>query len=113
MRACDAKQVAGIWCVRITAEAGTQKTGDDQTVPLHPHFEALGFVAFARKKKGDAPLFCSRARQRNPDRKTPTYQSVANKLGEWVRKGLGTTIRTCFRTTAGATASRRSAARPA
>jgi integrase len=57
-------------------------------VPLHPHLIELGFLAFARRKRGNAPLFHSTERQRNPDRRNPTYTSVGNKLAEWVR-GLG------------------------
>jgi integrase len=59
-------------------------------VPLHPHLLAQEFLAFARKKRGSAPLFYSRERQRKTDRKNPTYTSVGNKLAEWVR-GLGIT----------------------
>jgi integrase len=57
-------------------------------VPLHPHLLEMGFREFASLKRGTAPLFYSIARQRNPKRKNPTYTSVGNKLGEWVR-GLG------------------------
>ena len=62
------------------------KTSRERTVPLHPHLLEQGFLAFARRKRGNAPLFYSLARQRNPDRKNPTYASVGNKLAEWVRK---------------------------
>jgi integrase len=88
MRASDVIEVEGIDCVRITPEAGTVKTAKSRIVPLHPHLIELGFPAFARKKRGSAPLFYSVERQRKADRKNPTYTSVGNKLGNWVR-GLG------------------------
>jgi integrase len=88
LRACDVLTVDGISCIRITPEAGTVKTAKKRTVPLHPHLIEMGFVEFAHRKKGQVPLFYSLARQRNPNRKNPTYTSVGNKLGEWVR-GLG------------------------
>jgi integrase len=88
LRACDVLPVDGIPCIRITPEAGTLKTAKKRIVPLHPHLIEMAFVEFARKKKGHAPLFYSLERQRNPDRKNPTYASVGNKLAEWVR-GLG------------------------
>ncbi|HAP11643.1 MAG TPA: integrase [Afipia sp.] len=88
LRAKDVKEIDGIWCIHITPEAGTVKTSRERNVPLHPHLREQGFVEFARAKRGNAPLFYSIARQRNPDRKNPTYASVGNKLAEWVR-GLG------------------------
>jgi hypothetical protein len=45
----------------------------------------MGFCKFASRKRGRTPLFYSLERQRNPDRKNPTYTSVGNKLAEWVR----------------------------
>jgi integrase len=89
LRACDVIDVAGIPCIRITPEAGTVKTSKRRTVPLHPHLIEMEFLVFARKKKGKTPLFYSIERQRNPNRKNPTYTSVGNKLAEWVRKKLG------------------------
>jgi integrase len=89
LRACDVIEVDGIPCIKITPEAGTVKTQKRRTVPLHPHLVAMKFPEFARKKKGETPLFYSIARQRNPNRKNPTYTSVGNKLAHWVRKKLG------------------------
>jgi len=85
LRASDVLNVDGIDCIRITPEAGTVKTLRERVVPIHPHLVEQGFLAFARMKKGKTPLFYSVARQRNPDRKNPTYTSVGNKLAEWVR----------------------------
>lgn len=90
LRACDVMRIDGIFCIRITPEAGTVKTAKERKVPLHPHLLEMKFVEFAGRKKGRAPLFYSLQRQRNPDRKNPTYASVANKLAEWVRS-LGIT----------------------
>jgi integrase len=88
MRACDVIEVDGIPCIKIAPEAGTVKTQKRRTVPLHPHLVAMEFPEFARKKKGETPLFYSIARQRNPNRKNPTYTSVGNKLADWVRNKL-------------------------
>jgi integrase len=88
LRACDVLDAEGIACIRITREAGTVKTRKERIVPLHPHLLEMKFREFASSKRGTAPLFYSIARQRNPNRKNPTYTSVGNKLGGWVR-GLG------------------------
>lgn len=81
LRASDVKAIDGIPCIHITPEAGTVKTVKERTVPLHPHLEEMGFLVWARCKRGKTPLFYSLARQRNPDRKNPTYTLVGNKLG--------------------------------
>jgi integrase len=57
-------------------------------VPLHPHLIEQGFLKYVGSRSKGAPLFYSLARQRKKDRVNPTYASVGNKLGEWVR-GLG------------------------
>jgi integrase len=88
LRGADVRKVDGIPCIHITPEAGTVKTIKARTVPLHPHLIEMGFFKWARRTKGKKPLFYSLARQRNPDRKTPTSASVGSKLAEWVR-GLG------------------------
>jgi integrase len=88
LRACDVVNVEGIDCIRITPEAGTVKTHRKRTVPLHPHLIEMGFVEWARRKKGQTPLFYSVERQRKKDRKNPTYTSVGNKLADWVRNSL-------------------------
>jgi integrase len=89
LRRCDVLTVDGIECIRITPEAGTVKTSRGRTVPLHPHLIKMKFVEWAhRNGKGSTPLFYSIERQRNKDRKNPTYTSVGNKLADWVRNKL-------------------------
>jgi integrase len=90
LRASDIRTIDAIPCIRITPDAGTVKSNRVRTVPLHPHLLEQGFLAFARGKRANAPLFYSVARQRKPDRKNPTYASVGNKLAGWVRN-LGIT----------------------
>ena len=87
LRACDVVEKDGIPCIHIRPEAGTVKTAE-RTVPLHPHLLKMEFVEWARRKKGDTPLFYAIERQRKKDRKNPTYTSVGNKLADWVRNGL-------------------------
>lgn len=104
------RMMDGIECICITPEAGTVKTSRKRTVPLHPHLKEMGFVAWAREKKGTTPLFYAIERQRKKDRKNPTYTSVGNKLADWVRKKLGIKDPTVPPTTAGGTGSRQRAA---
>lgn len=96
LRAEDIQQLpSGLWVARITPEAGSVKTMQARTVPLHEHLVEQGFLAFVQgSKKG--PLFFDPAKDRgvrekedvtNPKR--TQADKLRNRLGEWVRKGLG------------------------
>ena len=56
LRKRDVIEQDGIWAIQITPEAGTVKTGEPRTVPLHKHLIAQGFVKFAQDHR-DGPLF--------------------------------------------------------
>lgn len=88
LRASDVMEHEGVWIVRISPEAGTVKTGVKRLVALHPHLLEMGIVEFARAKDGDAPLFYAPARKRSGEGGRAQYESVGNRLADWVR-GLG------------------------
>ena len=46
----------GVWAIRLTPEAGTIKTGEARTVPIHNHLIEQGFLDFV-KLAGSGPLF--------------------------------------------------------
>lgn len=50
LRGEDVKKVDGIWCVRITPEAGTVKANEARTVPLHEHLIEQGFLAMVKEQ---------------------------------------------------------------
>ena len=56
LRGQDVIKQGGIWAIQITPEAGTVKTREPRTVPLHEHLIAQGFIKFS-KANGDGPLF--------------------------------------------------------
>jgi hypothetical protein len=56
LRGIDVLTQGGIPAIRITPEAGTQKTRKPRTLPLHAHQVEQGFLAFA-KSVGGGPLF--------------------------------------------------------
>lgn len=82
---------AGFWFLRLTPEAGTVKTGEARSVPLHPHLVEQGFLEFA-KAAGSAPLFYDPASAKVSDDPTkpsrPPAVLARQKLSDWVR-GLG------------------------
>jgi integrase len=94
LRGRDVIKQEGIWTIQITPEAGTVKTSEARTVPLHEHLIAQGFVKFARAT-GDGPLFYNNTSSSkvtkidptNPPR--PRWVKTRDRLAEWVRKDVG------------------------
>lgn len=74
----------------LTPEAGTMKTGEARTVPIHEHVIAQGFLEFVAEK-GKGPLFYNTAKAPkgtadplNPSR--PPAQTARARLSAWVRE---------------------------
>lgn len=82
-RASDIKKVDGTWCIHITPEAGTQKSGSKRDVPLHEHLIDQGLVAFAQAKAGDRRLFTA---EEDGAGTTRAAEITGGKLATWVRK---------------------------
>ncbi|MGU3666164.1 DUF6538 domain-containing protein [Methylobacterium sp. A49B] len=84
LRVEDVREIEGIWCLRIDAEAGSVKTASsERTVPLHPAVLERGFVAFVQTL-GNGPLFADLS----PDMFGKRGGNGTKVLGRWVR-GLG------------------------
>jgi integrase len=80
----------GQWAIQITPEAGSVKTGEARTVPLHGHLVEQGFVEFACGN-GKGPLFYnadtpSKAKTDDPTN-PPKPRSVRTRerIADWVR----------------------------
>ena len=94
LRGEDVTLEDGIWRMRITPEAGTQKNNTARIVPLHEHLIEQGFGEFV-KASARGPLFYDPTARRRIDRAvSDPGQSPAvkarNKLAAWVRE-LGIT----------------------
>ncbi|GAB5509190.1 MAG: hypothetical protein Rhims3KO_05910 [Hyphomicrobiales bacterium] len=63
LRKQDVLQSDGLWCIRITPEAGTVKTGEARTIPLHGHLLEMGFPDYAQAADKEH-LFLWRRRNR-------------------------------------------------
>ncbi len=81
LRKDDVRQDGGLWTLTITPEAGTVKTDEARTIPLHPHLVALGFPEFVRQAP-TGHLFLRPAK--NGDVLGP-LQGVKNRLAEFAR----------------------------
>lgn len=89
LRKQDVVTTDGIVALRLTREAGTIKTREDRTVPLHEHLVVQGFMDFV-KRHSAGPLFYT-ADERAPvsaDITKPKMTKAAqarDELGRWIR----------------------------
>lgn len=86
LRTIDLIEEGGILCFRITPEAGSVKTGNYRTVPLHPQLLDMGLPAMIRSLP-PGPIFYHLKPFRGvaPDA-VERAQNAGGKVGEWVRK---------------------------
>lgn len=87
LRREDVRQIDGVWTIRVTPEAGRQKTNEARLVPLHEHLIELGFIA-AINGKGAGHLFFNPDDGRGGTVK-PQSVKVGQFLANWVREDLG------------------------
>lgn len=90
LRGRDVALKDGVWTIHITPEAGTVKTGEARTVPMHEHLVAQGFPEVV-KALGDGPLFYDPGRQRSVAAGNRHTKKVGERIGAWVRKDVGIT----------------------
>ena len=90
LRGVDIVERDGIHAIKISPEAGTTKTGEARTVPLHEHLFEQGFLAFV-KANGAGPLFYNESKQpsgpidpTNP--RKPRYVKAREQVATWVRR---------------------------
>jgi integrase len=89
LRGIDIIERNGIHAMKISPEAGSTKTGQTRTVPLHAHLIEQGFLAFA-KANGGGPLFYSERKQPaaadDPTHpRKPRYARTRENVAIWVR----------------------------
>jgi integrase len=89
LRGIDIIERDDIHAMKISPEAGTIKTGQARTVPLHEHLIEQGFLAFA-KANGDGPLFYNERKQPaaadDPTHpRKPRYARTRENVAIWVR----------------------------
>jgi integrase len=88
LRGKDVVQHDGVSAIRVTPDAGTVKTREPRTIPLHEHLVDQGFLKFA-KSKGEGPLFYNaKGIKQSDDPTRPSRRrsvSALNHLGGWVR----------------------------
>lgn len=84
LRQKDIVQRDGVWCIHITPDAGSVKTDEERTVPLHPHLIEQGFHSLA-VAGSDRPIFYDPSRGRGGNEANPHHKKVGERLAAWVR----------------------------
>ena len=90
LRGMDVIEEDGTPAIKITPDAGSVKTLEARTVPLHEHLIEQGFIEFV-SKKGKGPLFYStetplKATNDNPTNPVrPRAVKTRERLAGWVR----------------------------
>ncbi|OYY69104.1 DUF6538 domain-containing protein [Sphingomonas sp. 28-63-12] len=90
LRGEDIAQIDGFWTMRVTPEAGTQKTNEARIVPLHAHLIEQGFLAVA-EAAGASPIFYDPRLVRTPGLANRHPKKVGERLAKWVRDDVGIT----------------------
>lgn len=86
LRSEDVKEIGGVWCIALAAEAGSLKNANsERIVPIHPALEAEGFLKFAASAPA-GPLFS----QLKPDRFGSRGGTGTKVISRWIRS-LGIT----------------------
>lgn len=91
LRGVDVQQVDGVWTFRITPDAGSTKTGQYRSVPIHEHLIAQGFLA-AIQRKGSGPLFYVPPKADTDvaeDENGGRHKRIGMWLAHWVRNDVG------------------------
>lgn len=84
LRAEDVTQIAGIWTIRITPEAGQVKNKTYRVVPLHPHLIEMGAVAALTAKRA-GHIFYDPDAAKGEEANERHHKKVGEKLAAWVR----------------------------
>jgi integrase len=94
LRGADVQRRGEFYVMRLLPEAGSIKTREARTVPLHEHLIEQGFIEFV-EARGKGPLFYEKETNERPGEdpmrpKRPRAVRTRERLGQWVRK-LGIT----------------------
>jgi integrase len=90
LRGVDVTKRGGFYVMKLTPEAGSIKTSNARTVPLHEHLMAQGFIEFIQAQ-GNGPLFYNERAATNEEvdplnpEQSPSIKT-RGRLGYWVRE---------------------------
>lgn len=88
LRGNDVLNQNGIWCLRISPEAGTVKNNSVRLIPIHSHIIEQGFLSVA-VSHGNDPVFYDASRIKNAGPANRYFKKVGERLRDWVRNEVG------------------------
>lgn len=88
LRGNDVLNQNGIWCLRISPEAGTVKNNSVRLIPIHSHVIEQGFLSLA-VSHGNNPVFYDASRIKNAGPANRYFKKVGERLRDWVRNEVG------------------------
>lgn len=88
LRGIDVVDQNGIWCFRISPEAGTVKNNTVRLIPVHSHIIDQGFLSLAASY-GNDPIFYDATRIKNAEPANRYFKKVGERLRDWVRNQIG------------------------
>ncbi|MGN6143204.1 MAG: DUF6538 domain-containing protein [Mesorhizobium sp.] len=89
LRGTDLREEAGDYCLMITPEAGSTKSGRAWMTGIHPHLIKLGLLDML-KAVGDAPAFYAPYPAGTDLTKVTTHRAkiAGTRVGDWITKEL-------------------------
>jgi integrase len=72
--------------IRITPEAGNQKTRTFREVPLHDHLIEQGFIEFVKQCEQGPLFYSTKCQKQGVSGQNPTYARVGQSIAAWVRR---------------------------
>lgn len=84
LRHQDVFEQDGIWVLRITPEAGSVKTHEARSVPIHSHLIDQGFLKII-VQGSQGPIFYDPSKHRGGSEGNPQSKKVSERLAQWVR----------------------------
>jgi len=84
LRSKDLRLIDGVYCINITPEAGSVKTGEARDVPLHDHLIQQGILDWIAGTQGQ--LFYDPTKGRGGTDAHPQSKKAGERLARWVRE---------------------------
>jgi integrase len=85
LRAEDVMKGQGdFYFILITPAAGSQKSHEARSVPLHPHLIEMGFIDAVKGRSG--PLFYNPANAKDGGDGNPQHKKIGERLAAWARQ---------------------------
>ena len=87
LRGADIMHEGGVWVMDFNPLAGSIKTSEARSVPIHEHLISKGFLDFVRQR-GLGPLFFDPSRRKEDSAKSSQAENRGGDVATWVRAAV-------------------------